>query len=378
SSIVFENMITTLEDLPDEVLLIILNNFSVATVHYAFDKLNARFNCILNDKYLRLTFDTKNIPDRLFYDFCDSVLLKYADRLVSLTLSKPIELFSSNSQIKFHQLEVLKIAGCSMSFSLLSVLKQLQNLCKLSKLFICVPLLESNSVCRMILCKNYLSQLKMFYIVFDSFISLNGANHILIIPNNLKHLSLQCDINDLLLVLKYSPKLEYLNVVTCGNIQTLTNNFVLELKYLKINIKNVSYVNLFNILNIVPNLNRFKLTGYVQDPDFFNGENLSGLIPLTLDNFQMIIKTGVEHQGSIDPNKISTVLNKDRCDWYSVQQKTDGLCLELSVRSIKKCRLLPTTDPTTIERHLPQPSTVKCIMKAFFVTVAVAIAYYLF
>ncbi|CAF0954867.1 unnamed protein product [Didymodactylos carnosus] len=329
-------MITTLEDLSDEVLLIILNNLSVATVHYAFDKLNARFNCILNDKFLRLTFDTKNIPDRLFHDFCDSILSKYADRVVSLTLSKPIELFSSNSQIKFHQLEILKVARCSMSFSLLSILKQLQNLCKLSKLFICVPLLELNSVCRMILCENYLSQLKMFYVAFDSFISLNGANHIVIIPNNLKHLSLQCDINDLLLVLKYSPKLEYLNVVTCGNIQTLTNNFVLKLKYLQINIKNVSYVNLFNILNIVPNLNRFGLTGYVRDLDFFNGENLSSLISLTLDNFQMIIKTGIENQGSIDPNKISAVLNKDRCDWLSVQQKTDGICLELSIRSIKK------------------------------------------
>ncbi|CAF0759055.1 unnamed protein product [Didymodactylos carnosus] len=44
----------------------------------------------------------------------------------------------------------------------------------------------------------------------------------------------------------------------------------------------------------------------------------------------------------------------------------------------EECRSLPTIGPSTIERHLPKPSTVKYIMKAVFVTIAVAIAYRVF
>jgi hypothetical protein len=91
---------TNIEDLPDEILLIIINALNIGEVFHSFVDINKRFNQLILDplyvRNLNMTMMTMksfydrtfSIDVRIFSRICENILLQAHDRVHRLTVEQ--------------------------------------------------------------------------------------------------------------------------------------------------------------------------------------------------------------------------------------------------------------------------------------------------
>ena len=211
-------IVTTFQDLPNEMIYEILDYLDVCHSFESFFSLNDRFLRLLIQSPLPFKMDLSIISKKLFHQCSTSLIDPNQHRIVSLRLSNPlsIELFFSSFSLNqnFSQLECLVFNQID-SNRLPSILTSLASLPRLHSLTINhnIEICDSTPIYRLIFRLPFLKSCVLSPKSYGASLSLCLATNEL---SPLEHLSINryCSLDQFVCLLSYTPELRRLSCLS--------------------------------------------------------------------------------------------------------------------------------------------------------------------
>ena len=311
------------ECLSNELLLEIFDYLSSINILQCFYNLNIRFNKLI---YFYFKSHCLNFQSSSKFNFdliCQKYLSIINNQIISLRLSdddntpKQIDLFFSSYNLSFQQFSYLKSLSIHQIYSFNSLkiliyqlpyLKNLQYL-KITRYFILYNDIYDIQIINSINCLS-----KLIYCSLDITNNDNDScfTTLSIISSTLKNLSiphLDCNLKQLLYVIKHIPNLESLNayLTDSSNIFSIPSINFLSIKILKLRFQG-SLNTITTLFKIMPNIEKLKIELISTYINGYEWENLIENNLLYINLFQFKMSLSLSNSNSKE-NKINEILN---------------------------------------------------------------------
>ncbi|CAF1577538.1 unnamed protein product [Adineta steineri] len=248
-----------LESMPDEILLEIFDYIPGCDLIYSFYNLNRRFNSIIHG--IRLNLDLSYVQQKTFLYICHYILPEFYQQIYSIKLSNKQTIDGINyylEQSKYLQQDqvknlILTEPTIEQLIKLMSYFPFLKTLIIKTSDYLVVPieyLSKTLRTCRMPNCQIDLSNLnieeKEIYFVEELHIKMSDINNLFTLLYSMIYMKrLTCHIS------------ENSSIIN-SNINS--QQILLLLNYLKLNICSISFKYIENLIDLCPNLTSFIYT----------------------------------------------------------------------------------------------------------------------